>query len=168
MHKHGKALNFDEHLELSQDVYDGIRARAPIDVVLNMPLALKPLAELQRTKGRTGDCGVRHILGMLGTGEIALCGIGRTIPELVYGRLGKDSIREIWLRHPTILELRRILEEHRKFPGICGECVFAATCRTACVAQNYVDGRHLVWPDVLCAEAAERGLFPASRRKPGR
>ena len=63
---------------------------------------------------------------------------------------------------------RRILEEHRKFPGICGECVFAATCRTACVAQNYVDGRHLVWPDVLCAEAAERGLFPASRRKPGR
>jgi len=168
MHDHGEALNFDERLELSRDVYDGIRARAPISVVLCLPLALKPLAELQRSAGRTGDCGVRHILGMLGTGEIALCGIGRTIPELVYGRLGVDSIREIWLRHPTILELRRVLEEHRKFPGICGECVLAAKCRTGCVAQNYVDGHQLVRPDVLCAESAERGLFPASRRKPGR
>ncbi len=168
MHDRGESLNFDEHLELSRDVYDGIRARAPIGVVLWLPLALQPLAELQRTAGQTGDCGVRHILGMLGTGEIVLCGIGRTVPELVYGRLGVDSIREIWLGHPTILELRRVLEEHRKFPGICGECVFAAKCRTNCVAQNYVDGRQLVWPNVLCAEAAERGLFPASRRKPGK
>ena len=134
LHKHGESLDFDERLEFSRDVYDGIRARAPISVVLNMPLALKPLTELQRTKGQTGDCGVRHILGMLGAGEIALCGIGRTVPELVYGRLGVDSIREIWLRHPTILEMRRILEEHRKYPGICGERVFAATCRTACMA----------------------------------
>jgi len=83
-----------------------------------------------------GDCGVRRILGILGTGDIALCGIGRTMPELVYGRLGQDSIREIWLTHPRLLELRRVLDDIHAFPGICGECTHAKSCRTGCVAHN--------------------------------
>jgi radical SAM protein with 4Fe4S-binding SPASM domain len=108
---------------------------------------------------------VRGILGFLGTGEIALCGIGRTIPELVYGRLGQDSIHDIWLHHPTILELRRLLDDVDNFPDICGQCALAKKCRTGCVAQNYVDGRQLVWPDALCAESKRRGLFPDTRRR---
>ncbi len=97
---------------------------------------------------------------MLGTGEIVLCGIGRTIPELVYGRLGEDSIRDIWTTHPTILELRRSLADVDNYPGLCRGCLMANRCRTGCVAQNYVDGKQLVWPDALCAEAEQLGEFP--------
>ena len=61
-----------------------------LGVVINLPLALMSISEIIRRKGSTGDCGVRGILGVLGTGEIALCGIGRTIPELVYEQLGVD------------------------------------------------------------------------------
>ncbi|MBU0491072.1 MAG: hypothetical protein KKA73_17375, partial [Chloroflexi bacterium] len=83
----------------------------------------------------------------------------------VYGRLGEDSIRDIWLTHPTILELRRVLADEASYPGVCGECTLAKRCRTGCVAQNYVDGRQLVWPDALCAEAERLGVFPVTRRR---
>jgi SynChlorMet cassette radical SAM/SPASM protein ScmF len=170
MHERGEGLGFEERMALGRYVYDKLRPclRAEglsIGLVLNAPLALMPIGELMRRNGCTGDCGVLGILGLLGSGEIVLCGIGRTIPELVYGRLGEDSIRDIWLTHPTILELRRVLADEESYPGICGECVMAKRCRTGCVAQNFVDGRRLVWPDALCAEAARRGVFPATRRR---
>jgi SynChlorMet cassette radical SAM/SPASM protein ScmF len=170
MKERGESLDFDERMELAHYVYKELRPRLreeglPVSLVLNTPLALTPISELMHRGGRTGDCGVLGVLGVLGTGEIALCGIGRTVPELIYGRLGKDSIREIWLHHPTILELRRALDDVAGFPGICGECAMSKRCRTGCVALNYVDGRQLVWPDQLCAEAARRGAFPDTRRR---
>ena len=79
--------------------------------------------------------------------------------------LGRDSIRHIWLQHPTILELRRLLEDTDNYPGICGECKLARHCRTGCVAQNYVNGGRLVGPDELCEVASRRGIFQASRLK---
>jgi radical SAM protein with 4Fe4S-binding SPASM domain len=170
MHERGEGLDFAERMDLAHYVYDELRLSLreeglSIGVVLNTPMALKPISEIMRSGGRTGDCGVLGILGMLGTGEIVLCGIGRTIPELVYGRLGEDSIRDIWLTHPTILELRRLLADEANYPGICGECTMAKRCRTDCVTQNYVDSRRLVWPDALCAEAERQGAFPATRRR---
>jgi len=173
MHEKGEGLGFDEFMALARRVREELRPKLEaeglkIGLILHTPLALTPLAELRRTRGRTGACGVRGILGILGTGEIALCGIGRTVPELVYGRLGEDSIRDIWLRHPAVLELRRLLDHVAAFPGICGRCVHAKGCRTGCVAENYVRSGRLAWPDPLCEEAETRGVFPASRRKPGR
>jgi SynChlorMet cassette radical SAM/SPASM protein ScmF len=170
MHEQGENLDFVERMAFAHYIYDELRPRLReeelgVGLVLNTPLALMPIGEMMRRGGRTGDCGVLGILGLLGSGEIVLCGIGRTVPELVYGRLGEDSIRDIWLHHPTILELRRALADVESFPGICGECILAKRCRTGCVAQNFVDGRQLVWPDALCVEAERRGEFPATRRK---
>lgn len=165
MHERGEGLGFDERLALAVRVREDLRGRFPIPIIYNLPPALRPIRELWENRGRTGDCGVRHVLGILGTGEMALCGIGRTIPELVYGRLGRESIREVWLNHPTVLELRRLLDDVRSFPGVCGRCTHARSCRTGCVALNYVDGRRLVWPDPLCEESERRGIFPTSRKR---
>ncbi|MBU1747972.1 MAG: radical SAM protein, partial [Chloroflexi bacterium] len=130
MHERGEGLDFHERMALAHYVYDELRPRLreealPISLVLNTSLALMPIREMMRRGGRTGDCGVLGILGMLGNGDIVLCGIGRTIPDLVYGRLGEDSIRDIWLTHPTILELRRVLADEASYPGVCGECTLA-------------------------------------------
>jgi SynChlorMet cassette radical SAM/SPASM protein ScmF len=169
MHERGEGLDFEEHLELERwlraDLRPSLRDRGVnLGVVINIPLALMPISEIIRRKGSTGDCGVRGILGVLGAGEIALCGIGRTIPELVYGQLGVDSIREIWFHHPAILELRRVLDATEDFPGVCGTCNMAQRCRTGCVAQNYVDSGRLTYPQPLCYEADQRGVFPETRR----
>jgi SynChlorMet cassette radical SAM/SPASM protein ScmF len=163
MHERGEAFDLEEYLALGTYVNEELRPQSPIPINLFLPMALTPQKELWRTKGKAFDCGVTGILGILGTGEIALCGIGETIPELVYGRLGKDNIRTIWLTHPAILKLRQDLENVKAYPGICGSCIHARFCRTGCVANNYVQGGRLVFPQNLCEEADRLGVFPKSR-----
>jgi SynChlorMet cassette radical SAM/SPASM protein ScmF len=165
MHERGEVINFREYLELARYVNEELRPKSPVTVFLSMPPALTPLSELWRTRGKSCDCGVAGILGILGGGEIALCGIGQTIPELVYGHLGKDSIREIWLNHPVILQLREDLKNVSGYPGICGSCIHAKSCRTGCVANNYGYCGKLVSPPWLCDEAARQGVFPESRMR---
>jgi len=163
MHERGEAFDLEGHLALAAYVNDELRPKSPIPVHLYLPRALTPHKELWRTQGQSCDCGVAGILGILGTGEIALCGIGLTIPELVYGYLGKDSIRDIWLSHPAILKLREDLANVKEYPGVCGSCIHARQCRTECVANNYSHTGKLVSPQRLCSEAHRLGVFPESR-----
>ena len=165
MHERGEVLDFTEYIELSRYVNEELRPKATIPVILPMPHALTPFSELWRNKGKNCDCGVSGILGILGGGEIALCGIGQTIPELVYGHLGKDSIREIWFNNPVIRRLRQDLQNVSDYSGICGSCIHARSCRTVCVANNYGYNGKLVSPTWLCYEAERQGVFPKNRRR---
>ena len=170
MDQRGEILDFSERIELDHYIFKKLKPilhaeGTIIDVQLTTPLALMPISEIIRRQGNTGDCGVLGVLGFLGSGEIALCGIGRNIPDLVYGQLGKDSIRDIWFHHPTIIKLRQVLGDVDNYPDICRECTMARQCRTGCVAQNFVSGKQLVWPNILCSEASEKGLFPVTRKK---
>jgi SynChlorMet cassette radical SAM/SPASM protein ScmF len=165
LHEGGEALSLPDRLALARYIQDDLAGRAGIDLVINLPPALRTFKKLWQSRGRTGDCGVQSILGILGSGEIAMCGIGRTIPELVYGHLGKDSIRDIWLSHPKILKLRRELVDVSAYPGICGSCLHARSCRTGCVANNYLEGDRMVCPSASCSEAEVRGIFPKERLK---
>jgi SynChlorMet cassette radical SAM/SPASM protein ScmF len=165
LHEVGEALDLTGRMALAGYIQDDLAGRAGIDLVINLPPALRTFKKLWQSRGRTGDCGVQRILGILGSGDIAMCGIGRTIPELVYGRLGEDSIRDIWLGHPRILQLRRELEDVAGYPGVCGSCLHARSCRTGCVANNYQEGSRMVWPSASCTEAEARGIFPEARKR---
>ncbi|MGZ7171921.1 MAG: radical SAM protein, partial [Halobacteriota archaeon] len=134
MYERNEALDFKEHIALFKYVNDELRLRTSVPVFMTLPRALTPLNEAWRTGGGW-DCGISNVLGVIGTGEIALCGIGQTVPELVYGRLGEDSVRDIWLSHPMILKLRRDLDDYRGYSGVCGACIHAKSCRTGCVAN---------------------------------
>jgi len=163
MEEKGEVMDYDEHLTFAHYVSTELRPRTRIGVILNLPPALASMRDLLRTHGRTGDCGVLGILGILGNGDIALCGIGRTVAELVYGKLGRDSIRDIWLSNPTVLGLRQALADVDAMPNPCAKCLFVRTCRTGCVANNYTESGSLIAPSWLCAEADRRGVFPANR-----
>ncbi|MFO7650119.1 MAG: radical SAM protein [bacterium] len=169
MHERGEALDFDETMELARWIDDDLGPRAPIEIFLSLPPALSSLRRLRCNGGSCGDCHVSGILGILGTNQYALCGIGATCPEFIYGRLGRDSVRDIWLSNPTVLHLRQALADPDRFPGICARCIFARACRTGCVADNYVQCGQLLAPQALCAEADRRGCFPPNRaqRRPG-
>lgn len=165
MTERGETLDIKELLNLEKYIYGELKEKSAIkNLILNLPPALRSFQLLMETRGCTGDCGVIGILGILGAGEIAMCGIGQTISSLVYGKLG-DSITDIWLNHPKLQALRKELEDSRNYPGICGDCLLASSCRTGCVAINYQDERKMVCPGKLCQEAAQLGLFPASRRR---
>lgn len=165
MHERGEALEFEEIMDLAHFVRGELQDRTPIKLYLLTPLALYTVKELLREKSQ-GMCHVRHILGILGSGEMALCGIGRNVPELCFGRLGETNVAEAWMHHPVLQELRRELDDD--YPGVCGDCIHAKSCLTYCVAQNFLDSGRLVSPASLCQEAADRGLLPQSRSKANR
>jgi SynChlorMet cassette radical SAM/SPASM protein ScmF len=160
MHERGEALEFEEIMELAHWIRGELQQRTPIQLILGTPLALYTVSELVHA-GNNGMCHVRHILGVLGSGEMALCGIGRNVPELCFGKLGEVSVTEAWLHHPVLQELRRELDE--PYPGVCATCIHAGRCLTYCVANNYEATGRLVAPSALCAEAYARGVFPESR-----
>jgi radical SAM protein with 4Fe4S-binding SPASM domain len=116
-------------------------------------------------KGSCGICAVLNILGVLSDGTYALCGIGTTVPELVFGHAAKDALSDIWKNAPVLTELREGLP-HR-FEGICGKCVMKGICLGSCVAQNYYRDKNLWAGFWYCEEANARGLFPESRIKSG-
>lgn len=164
MHERDEALDVTEILELAHFIRGELQERTPIRLILSTPPALYSVGELVEW-GPDQECHVRHILGVLGSGDTALCGIGQTVPELCFGNLEETGVREVWLHHPMLLRLREDLDG--EYPSLCGRCIHAHRCLTHCVAQNYVDSGRLVTPHTLCAAAYERGLFPVSRLRDG-
>ena len=163
LHRQGQGLDFDEWLALIHRIKGPLQDRYPqMHLGAMVPPAMSSVQELLRYGGEGAGCHVRHILGILGTGEMALCGIGRNVPELCFGKLGRDSLRDVWMNHPTLVQMRKDLEG--PYPGICGDCLHAGRCMTHCLAQNFEANGKLVSPSPLCAEAVRRGVFPATRR----
>lgn len=163
METQGETLNYDEIIRLVRYVKGELRERTSIPVFLSIPPGLSTLREMLLEQGSAGECRVLNVLGILGNGDMALCGIGRSIPELCFGKLGKDNLRKTWESHSTLVQLRKELKSH--YPGICGDCIHSNRCKTHCVAMNYVRTGSLVHPDYLCEEAERRGDFPPTRRR---
>lgn len=162
MHEAGESLDYDETMELIRYVHGDFQKKSKIKLILGVPMALLSVRNI--LDNRWGAlCNVRHIMGILGTGHMALCGVGRNIPELCYGDLETESLREIWINNPLLKEIRTKLDGD--YPGICADCIHAYRCRTGCLAMNYMNEGELFAPSVLCAEADRRGEFPATRRR---
>ena len=164
MHENDETLSISEVLELSDLVRGELKQIANINILLNIPPSLRHLPEVTGPRV-CGDCGVDHILGILGTGDVALCGIGKTMPEFIYGNIATDSIRDIWLNHPGVVKLRHDLYDFENYPELCRSCIFMRKCRTGCVVQNYSGFEKLIWPDEICLFAEENGLFKNSRKR---
>ena len=163
-----ETLNMPELLAIEKYIYGELKEKTAIKrLILNLPPAIRSFRILMETRGCTGDCGVAGILGILGSGEIAMCGIGKTVPSLVYGKLG-DSITDIWINHPKLQALRQEMQNWLNYPGACRDCLLSRYCRTGCVAANYREGENMVWPGKQCEEAEKLGLFPESRKRNGK
>jgi SynChlorMet cassette radical SAM/SPASM protein ScmF len=163
LHEKGDALGFDETLSLVHDINNYFQQKSPIPLSVMLPPALLSIRELLRPGGFCGTCQVYSVLGILGSGEMALCGIGRTVPELCFGRLGVDNLKEVWINHPVLNNLRKGLAG--EYPGICGDCIHSSRCLMYCIAQNYANNGKLLSPDAMCMQAEKKDVFPDSRRR---
>jgi radical SAM protein with 4Fe4S-binding SPASM domain len=103
-------------------------------------------------------------LGVLGDGSYALCGIGATVPDLVFGHAAHDRLEEVWNNNPVLQEIREGLP--RRLEGICERCMMKAFCLGSCIAQNYYT-HHRLWNSFwYCEKAYRAGIFPESRLRP--
>jgi len=128
-------------------------------IVFDIPPAFRSVGEL--LEGGAGSCRILGILGILPGGEMAMCGIGTAIPDLVYGRLPDDGLAEVWAGSPGLRELRRIIPD--SITGVCAGCIHRNACMGVCPAGNYHRTGRLDVSYSFCEEAAASGLFPETR-----
>ena len=129
------------------------------------PLAFRPLGKMFGDSGDgCGVCGILGILGVLADGSYSLCGIGETVPDLIFGHAETDRLEAVWTETPMLLELRNGLP--KRLEGICGDCLMKGVCLGSCIAQNYYSRKNLWKSFWYCEQAHGKGLFPKTRMKP--
>jgi SynChlorMet cassette radical SAM/SPASM protein ScmF len=164
LYQSGEALSVDDILECRTRLEGELAGRRNgVEVFLDVPVAFRPLRRLINGD-RQGLCGILSILGILADGHYALCGIGENVPDLVFGRVGKDSLAVLWRENPTLRAIREGVPD--QLTGVCGRCLLSRACLGACIAQNYYRTGSLLGPYWLCEEALELGRFPEGRLKP--
>ena len=163
MHQAGETLSLDELLQLGARVENELSRRSALRLHYSHPVAFRPLGNMFGGGGNCGICSIHRIIGVLAGGSYALCGIGETIQELIFGHASKDALAEVWNDNPVLREIREGMP--RRLEGVCGECLMKGVCLGNCVAQNYYRSRNLWAPFWYCEEASRMGLFPSSRIK---
>jgi SynChlorMet cassette radical SAM/SPASM protein ScmF len=167
MHFAGEALDIEEWVDLGKWVENTLSTATYLNLYYDHPIAFRPLGKMfaQNSDG-CGVCGILGILGVLANGSYALCGIGETVSDLVFGHAATDTLEDIWNNAPVLEELRSGLPE--RFEGICGHCLMKERCLGSCLAQNYYRSKSFWEPFWFCEEAHNRGLFPKTRILPKR
>ncbi len=166
LHETGQTLTIEELVELGHWVETVLSKSTDLRLSYSHPPAFKPLGKMFGSKkgDGCGVCGILGIIGVLSNGAYALCGIGETVPELIFGQAGKDHLADIWENTGIIRELREGLPE--KLGGICGDCLMKGSCLGNCIALNYYASKNLWAPFWYCEKAKQAGLFPETRMRP--
>jgi len=165
LHDDDESPGVAEIIRLGRYVDRELAATTRLELQFDYPLAFRPLS---RIASGAADCicGILGILGLLASGHWALCGMGRHVEGLVFGKLGTDRLEDVWRESATLQELRTGLPA--RLTGICAQCLMRHKCIGACISQNYYRTGSLWGPYWFCERAAQEGLFPASRRIPDR
>lgn len=165
MHDSGETLPIQELIEIGRWIETELAQKAGIQLHYGHPAAFRPLSRfLGQENGGCGVCGIFGILGVLADGSYALCGIGETVPELIFGHAARDRLKDVWEATPMLREIREGLPE--RLEGVCGKCIMKGQCLGSCIAQNYYRSRDLWAPFWFCEMAREEGVFPESRLAP--
>ncbi len=152
-------LGVRELIDLYRKVEKELSPLFDIPIHFDIPPAFHPIRRLLKDSSKR--CNIQNILGILATGEVSLCGIGATVPDLVLGRLEDDDLGTLWSQSPLLKELRRKIPAGLE--GICGVCLHREACQGFCAAANYLTGGSLQAPYAFCRKADEEGLFPNHR-----
>lgn len=160
LYSHNQALTVTELLEINQRVNTEFKADYPFAIIMDVPLAFRPLKSLLKGDG-CSVCSIKNILGLLSDGNYGLCGMAENVPELVLARAGEGRLDEFWKEHPLLLKIREELPSGLK--GICGRCLMKSICLGSCVAQNYYRSQDILGAFWFCEEAQKQGLFPQTR-----
>jgi len=154
-------LRIAEIIQLNRQVETEIAPKYKIPIFFDIPIAFFPIHKLLNRS--LGKCGILNVLGLLSGGEMALCGIGTTRPELIYGHIADDDLQKVWYESPKLKQLREQIPG--RLEGICARCLHRDTCLGTCVANNFHESGRLNAAYFFCQKAQELGLFPQSRQK---
>jgi SynChlorMet cassette radical SAM/SPASM protein ScmF len=153
-------LEVADVIELGLHVDTELCLSTKLRLVFDYPMAFRPLSRIASGNGN-GVCGILGIIGVMANDQYALCGIGKHLPELVFGVVGRDPLEKVWRENGVLNALREGLPG--QLGGICKTCLMKSRCLGSCIAQNYYRTGSLWSPFWFCEQAEEIGLFPKTR-----
>lgn len=162
MHELGETLSIEELIEVGKWVETTLASSTKLRIVYDHPIAFRPLSRMfgENSSG-CSICGIFGIIGVLSDGSYALCGIGESVPELIFGHASKDRLEDVWNNNQVLKEIHSGLPE--RLEGVCGDCLLRNRCLGSCIAQNYYRNKNLWAPFWFCEDAYTKGLFPKTR-----
>ncbi len=160
LHQTQETLNIAELIELGYIVENQWALKTKLKLYYTYPPAFRALSKIAASDGCT-VCGIFGILGVMAEGYYSLCGVGELIPDLVFGRIGEDTLEKVWKENKVLKTLRQKLPDEME--GVCSRCLLKGRCLGSCLAQNYYISGNLFSPFWFCHQAERGGLFPASR-----
>lgn len=155
----GRTVPVEDLISLAKWSEGELAEKYEINVWFTIPSAFKPMDAF--IKNKNAECSILNILGIVATGNISMCGIGKDVKGLVMGNIREDSLREIWFNNPILATLRDLVP--KRMEGICGRCILKGVCLGSCRADAFVLSGSLATPFWICQEAYEKGLFPEQR-----
>lgn len=162
MTESGEALSIEELIKIGEWVESDLSLTSNIKVYFDHPPAFRPLKNMFGNKGNgCGTCGIKGIIGVLPDGSYAMCGIGESLPEFVFGNASQDKLEQVWNYSPMIQDLRKYIPANLE--GVCSKCLMKNICLGSCIAQNYYRSKNLWAPFWYCEEAMKKGIFPTQR-----
>jgi SynChlorMet cassette radical SAM/SPASM protein ScmF len=165
MHQEGEALGIEELLEIGRWVENTLSSSSKVRLIFSHPIAFRPLGKiLGKQSNNRGICNILSIIGVLSNGFYSLCGIGESLPELVFADAKKSSLEEVWTGNPVLQELRQGLSARLK--GVCADCILKEMCQGYCIAENYYLTKDIWSGFWFCEEARKKGFFPQTRIRP--
>ncbi|MDY6971133.1 MAG: SynChlorMet cassette radical SAM/SPASM protein ScmF [Thermodesulfobacteriota bacterium] len=156
----GDTLNIADLVRLGRHVDQELAPNTTLRLIFDYPMAFRPLSRIG-AGDVNNSCNILGILGVIASGHYALCGIGNHVPELVFGKIGKDRLKDIWEKDSTLTTLRRGLPDNLE--GICARCLMKYQCLGSCIAQNFYRTGRLWAPFWFCESAHTEALFPNTR-----
>lgn len=164
LHQSLETLSIKELIETGHWVENELSGNANVRLFFTQPIAFQSLSRMFSCQGNGCQvCGISEIIGVLADGSYSLCGIGESVPELIFGNALLDSLSTIWTNSAVLKQIREGMPHELK--GICGNCLMKALCKGSCLAQNYYRSKSLWGPFWFCEEAHSKSLFPAGRQK---
>ncbi len=159
-----QGLTIEEYIDLGKFVENELSGRTQIKLYYDHPMAFRPLSRLFGAEGDgCSRCGILGVLGVLYDGSYALCGIGTSVPEMIFGRAGEDPLDTVWRENRVLNELREGLPQNLK--GVCSDCLMKNICLGSCVAQNYYRTKNILAGFWFCEQAHQLNQFNYSRQK---
>ena len=158
-----KGLSVEELMAVGSEVSQTLQKLTSLKIQFDQPIAFDPLGKIfDENQGGCNLCGILGIISVIPDGSYAMCGIGRSIPELVFGNADNDLLKDVWKDSRRLREIRHGLPG--KLEGICAGCIMKHMCLGRCVAHNYYRTKRLFGPFWYCEEANKLGRFPESRK----
>lgn len=155
----GRTLPVEDLISLDKWSEGELAEKYDMNVCFAMPSAFKPMDTFLTNEN--AECRILNILGIVSTGNISICGIGKDVKGLVMGNIREDSLAEVWINSPILTTLRDLVPN--RMEGICGRCILKGVCLGSCRADAFVLSGSLATPFWICQEAYDKGLFPKQR-----